>query len=151
MEDLGATTKSSSVQQSSSSSTSSSSVVQSTSMQGEDGEKVVSTSSLQTATNSASAVKTVDGEEVERVEEGVAMREEVVAKMVEQADGKVESQEARLVEMEGERREGGEVVQHRREEQFTEMENSVTKVDPPVDLIDKEKEDEKAQPKPRRG
>ena len=72
----------------------------------------------------------------------MAMREELVGKMVEKADGKVESQEARLVEMEGERREGGEVVQHRREEQFTEMENSVTKVDPPVDLIDKEKEDE---------
>merc|ERR1719295_535790 len=72
MEEPGAMTKSSSVQQSSS--TSSSSVVQSTSLQGEDGEKVVSTSSLQTATNSASAVKTVDGEEVERVEEGVAMR-----------------------------------------------------------------------------
>ena len=158
-EEMGATS-SSSVEQSSSSSSSSSSVVQSTSVQGADGEKVVSTSSLQvkqilgsvkgpssfppfqTAANTASTVKTVDGEEVERVEEGVAMREELVGKMVEKADGKVESQEARLVEMEGERREGGEVVQHRREEQFTEMENSVTKVDPPVDLIDKEKEDE---------
>ena len=157
-EEMGATS-SSSVEQSSSSS-SSSSVVQTSSVQGADGEKVVSTSSLQvkqilasikrpssfppfqTAANTASAVKTVDGEEVERVEEGVAMREELVGKMVEKADGKVESQEARLVEMEGERREGGEVVQHRREEQFTEMENSVTKVDPPVDLIDKEKEDE---------
>ena len=157
-EEMGATS-SSSLEQSSSSS-SSSSVVQTSSVQGADGEKVVSTSSLQvkqilasvkspssfppfqTAANTASAVKTVDGEEVERVEEGVAMREELVGKMVEKADGKVESQEARLVEMEGERREGGEVVQHRREEQFTEMENSVTKVDPPVDLIDKEKEDE---------
>ena len=157
-EEMGATS-SSSVEQSSSSS-SSSSVVQTSSVQGADGEKVVSTSSLkvkqilasvkspssfppfQTAANTASTVKTVDGEEVERVEEGVAMREELVGKMVEKADGKVESQEARLVEMEGERREGGEVVQHRREEQFTEMENSVTKVDPPVDLIDKEKEDE---------
>ena len=157
-EEMGATS-SSSVEQSSSSS-SSSSVVQTSSVQGADGEKVVSTSSLQvkqilasvkspfsfppfqTAANTASAVKTVDGEEVERVEEGVAMREELVGKMVEKADGKVESQEARLVEMEGERREGGEVVQHRREEQFTEMENSVTKVDLPVDLIDKEKEDE---------
>ena len=157
-EEMGATS-SSSVEQSSSSSLSSS-VVQSSSMQGADGEKVVSTSSLQvkqilasvkspssfppfqTAANTASAVKTVDGEEVERTEEGVAMREELVGKVVEKVDGKVESQEARLVEMEGERREGGEVVQHRREEQFTEMENSVTKVDPPVDLIDKEKEDE---------
>ena len=156
-EEMGATS-SSSVEQSSSSS--SSSVVQTSSVQGTDGEKVVSTSSLQvkqilasvkspssfppfqTAANTASAVKTVDGEEVERTEEGVAMREELVGKMVEKEDGKVESQEARLVEMEGERREGGEVVQHRREEQFTEMENSVTKVDPPVDLIDKEKEDE---------
>ena len=102
-------------------------------------------SSFQTATNSASAVKTVDGEEVERVEEGVAMREEVVAKMVEQADGKVESQEARLVEMEGERREGGEVVQHRREEQFTETENSVTKVES-ADRIEKQKDEDREDP-----
>ena len=33
------------------------------------------------------------------MEEGVAMREELVGKMVEKAEGKVESQEARLVEM----------------------------------------------------
>ena len=70
------------------------------------------------------------------------MREEVVAKMVEQADGKVESQEARLVEMEGERREGGEVVQHRREEQFTETENSVTNVEP-ADRIEKQMDEDK--------
>ena len=91
-------------------------------------------------------MKTVDGEEVERVEEGVAMREEVVGKVVEQADGKVESQEARLVEMEGERREGGEVVQHRREEQFTETENSVTKVEPAADRIEKQKDEDREEP-----
>ena len=48
----------------------------------------------------------------------------------------VESQEARLVEMEGERREGGEVVQHRREQQFTEMENKVE----PADRMEKQKD-----------
>ena len=84
----------------------------------------------------------VDGEEVERVEEGVAMREEVVGKVVEQADGKVDSQEARLVEIEGERREGGEVVQHRREEQFTETEDSVTKVEP-AQRLEKQNDDDR--------
>ena len=80
------------------------------------------------------------------MEEGVAMREEVVGKVVEQTDGKMESQEARLVEMEGERREGGEVVQHRREEQFTETENSVTKVEPAADMIEKQKDEEREEP-----
>ena len=84
----------------------------------------------------------VDGEEVERVEEGVAMREEVVGKVVEQADGKVDSQEARLVEIEGERREGGEVVQHRREEQFTDTEDSVTKVEP-AQRLEKQNDDDR--------
>ena len=73
------------------------------------------------------------------------MREEVVGKVVEQADGKVESQEARLVEMEGERREGGEVVQHRREEQFTETENSVTKAEP-ADRIEKQMDEDREEP-----
>jgi len=49
------------------------------------------------------------------------------------------------VEMEGERREGGEVVQHRREEQFTETENSVTKAEP-ADRIEKQKDEDREEP-----
>ena len=50
----------------------------------------------------------------------------------------VESQEARLVEMKDERREGGEVVQHRREQQFTDMENKVE----PADRMEKQKDED---------
>ena len=50
----------------------------------------------------------------------------------------VESQEARLPEMEDERREGGEAVQHRREQQFTDMENKVE----PADRMEKQKDED---------